>query len=539
MSQPLTLSHITYTYPAQSEPTLSDVSVTFSPSWTAILGDNGIGKSTLARIAIGLLTPDRGNVTPKPSSLVVAYCPQSIAEPPANLEDFAGDWSQLAVSLRQTLRLEEDWLYRYHSLSGGQAKRVHIACALVQQADVVVLDEPTNHCDAPTRQVIAEALQQVSCTGLLISHDTELIDATARACAVFERVHREGRNVTVVNTYTGNYSAVRSQLDQKYASQEEALGEHQQRIRSLRASQQRSFEKVQRVESQKTSGARKIDARDHDARNAHNLAKATSLDAKTTQSYAQFHVKLQSLERDASAIETAAKRYSGQLSYEQSFSTFSQILHIPEGVLPVDQAQNNPLQEHESAFALQQISTLHCDANRWHLSAPEDQNAPDQAVLAIKLPNISVGPRDHIAISGANGLGKSTILRALCAANERSATPVPALVLPQTVSADEVNAALERLRKLEKQEQSQVLSNLAQLNADPDTVLAGNAISPGEARKLLLCLGLLNSPQLLILDEPTNHLDISSAESLAHALHDFPGAIIVASHNSSFLEKCI
>ena len=190
-------------------------------------------------------------------------------------------------------------------------------------------------------------------------------------------------------------------------------------------------------------------------------------------------------------------------------------------------------------FDSQQVSTLHCDANRWQLSASEDQNTPDQAVVAIKIPTISVGPRDHIAISGANGLGKSTILRALCAANARNATPVPALVLPQTVSADEVSAALEQLRKLERQEQSQVLSNLAQLNANPDTITAGVNISPGEARKLLLCLGLLKKPQLLILDEPTNHLDISSTESLAHALHDFPGAVIVASHNSHFLEACL
>ena len=56
----LTLSHITFTYPEAPEPLLADVSVTFARGWTAVLGDNGIGKTTLVRIAIGRLHADSG-----------------------------------------------------------------------------------------------------------------------------------------------------------------------------------------------------------------------------------------------------------------------------------------------------------------------------------------------------------------------------------------------------------------------------------------------------------------------------------------------
>lgn len=57
----LNLSHITYTYPGAPEPIFEDVTVTFAPGWTAVLGDNGIGKSTLMHIARGALTPERGS----------------------------------------------------------------------------------------------------------------------------------------------------------------------------------------------------------------------------------------------------------------------------------------------------------------------------------------------------------------------------------------------------------------------------------------------------------------------------------------------
>lgn len=141
------------------------------------------------------------------------------------------------------------------------------------------------------------------------------------------------------------------------------------------------------------------------------------------------------------------------------------------------------------------------------------------------------------AIIGDNGLGKSTLLRTISRALAQSEHPVPALVIKQTIAPEEIHQALTELPQLPKEQQSLVLSHIAQLNADPDHVIAGNEISPGEARKMLLCLGLAKAPQLLILDEPTNHLDISSTVMLAKVLHDFPGAALVASHNEYFIHK--
>lgn len=115
----LNLSHITYTYPGAPEPIFEDVTVTFAPGWTAVLGDNGIGKSTLMHIARGALTPERGQVSP--SDAVIAFCPQDVAVVPANLDDFAGDWSPETIAIRDTLGIADDWQFRYGTSQAGNA----------------------------------------------------------------------------------------------------------------------------------------------------------------------------------------------------------------------------------------------------------------------------------------------------------------------------------------------------------------------------------------------------------------------------------
>ena len=93
------------------------------------------------------------------------------------------------------------------TLSGGEAKRLQIACALATDPDVLVLDEPTNHVDRPTRERIIAALRSYDGIGILVSHDVALIDAVASSCALFERDHVRGHNITVVRVRPGNYSA--------------------------------------------------------------------------------------------------------------------------------------------------------------------------------------------------------------------------------------------------------------------------------------------------------------------------------------------
>ena len=181
MATTLVVRHLSFSHPGAAEPLFDDVDCSLPAGWTALLGDNGCGKTTLARIVCGLLTPTRGSVSPAPSTFVSAYCEQECTREPANLEEFRDDWSAPSVALRGTLGIGDDWPYRFATLSGGERKRLQVACALFANPDVLVLDEPTNHVDAATREAIAHAMRAFDGIGVLVSHDVELIERTRRA----------------------------------------------------------------------------------------------------------------------------------------------------------------------------------------------------------------------------------------------------------------------------------------------------------------------------------------------------------------------
>ncbi len=84
----LTLTGISYTYPSMSEPLFEHVPASFQQGWTAVLGDNGLGKTTLLNIAIGMLPADTGSINPDPHGLTIATCPQDNMVRPKNLDDF-------------------------------------------------------------------------------------------------------------------------------------------------------------------------------------------------------------------------------------------------------------------------------------------------------------------------------------------------------------------------------------------------------------------------------------------------------------------
>jgi len=78
---------------------------------------------------------------------------------------------------------------------------------------------------------------------------------------------------------------------------------------------------------------------------------------------------------------------------------------------------------------------------------------------------------------------------------------------------------------------------VAALGVDPGILLASREPSPGEARKLALALGLAREAWLLVLDEPTNPLDLPSISRLEAALGDYPGALLVVTHDETLAER--
>jgi len=155
----------------------------------------------------------------------------------------------------------------------------------------------------------------------------------------------------------------------------------------------------------------------------------------------------------------------------------------------------------------------------------------------VLVPHISVqiARGDRIRLVGANGAGKTTLLAALAAGS--SLPEERLLYLPQELGRRDVVEACDRLAGLPPDSKGRVLNLVAALGVDPDRLLSTDRPSPGEARKLVMAFGLALSAWCLVLDEPTNHLDLPSVERIETAVAEFPGAVLIVSHDERFAKR--
>lgn len=202
----LVLSEIEAGYDGQ--PVLRDFSLTVKTGEVyALLGANGAGKSTVARVACGLLPVRRGRVAvgdgtrariglaPQDSALFPALSPRENVEVTARLCGVARNDRRAAVDRALDLtgcgpRADQP----VRTLSGGWRRRANLSAALVGQPRLLIADEPTEGVDAGTRGVLSAALRETVKAGggcLLISHDAVFVSDTADRIGVLA----EGRLV--------------------------------------------------------------------------------------------------------------------------------------------------------------------------------------------------------------------------------------------------------------------------------------------------------------------------------------------------------
>jgi macrolide transport system ATP-binding/permease protein len=171
--QVLRLNSISFRYESQTQLLFSNISHTFDFGWTGITGANGVGKSTLLAISCGRLQQESGTVTGPENRI---YCEQSTDSPPENFTDFLYAYDNESERLKARLSIDDDWPYRWETLSHGERKRAQIAAALWAEPEVLALDEPTNHIDMESKNLLYEMLKAYKGIGILISHDRSLFN---------------------------------------------------------------------------------------------------------------------------------------------------------------------------------------------------------------------------------------------------------------------------------------------------------------------------------------------------------------------------
>ena len=498
----LNLSNIEYTYPLAVEPTIRNVTATFPAGWTGFVGDNGSGKTTLARIVCGFLQPDMGVVSP---SLFSTYCAQSTEEPPGNLEDFAVAYDRAAIQLRNELSIGDEWPWRYDTLSCGQQKRLQVACALWSAPDVLVVDEPTNHVDASTRQALFTALSKFKGVGVLISHDRVLLDALCSQCLFIANGTATMR--------PGGYSQASSQVALERSSAIHAREIAQKEKARTEREAQRRREEASRVQARRSGKG--IAKNDSDARAKKRHYIVSGQDGKAGKLSARMQDRLEKAEDDV-ADSKVEKRYDAHVWLDVEPSKRKVLFRMEPGRISVGES-------------------------------------------LLSFPALFIGNADHIGLVGDNGSGKTTLVKKIIASISADTSSIDMslidtsfmdatfantghadtrlLYIPQEPDVLQKEKTLKKMRELPSAQRGQVLSIVAQLNSDPDCILEGDIVSPGEMRKLMLALGVLESPELLVMDEPTNYLDLGSTEALERLLSVYPGALLLVSHDASLVSS--
>lgn len=502
---------------ANGETLFETIDLSLDRSPTGIVGRNGVGKSVLARLIAGELAPSSGSISCGAS---VAYVAQQqhlhtgsvaqvagIAEALQALERLAAG-SASADDLQQ---LEQRWdlaerLRRMldtaglvgvqpttpaANLSGGQLARIALIGALLSNADLLVLDEPSNHLDDQGRRWLSHQLRQWHGGLIVVSHDRDLLAQMQRIVEVTPQG---------IRLYGGNYAAFQQQRQSENAAAQAALELARTERNRQRKRLQHEHDSVQRH----AAAARKNAETANVSRLQRGKMKGAALDI-------MGHVRCAQQAQKTGLDQRVSEAYA------RVQPNTPIVVTLPGTTVPTGQ----------------QVFSLTAAQLPW-LPA----GAPSSYVTCH-----ASGPL-RIAVSGPSGCGKSTLLNLLAGTLQplsgECLVRLPSAYLDQQLALlDPQRSVLQHLGLLATPlSEGALRARLAQLQLAAQQVTQPcGQLSGGERLKAALAAVLWSATpaKLLLLDEPTNHLDLESVQAFEAALRDFPGAIVVVSHDMDFL----
>lgn len=403
--------------------------------------------------------------------------------------------SQIIDQLKAYQISEEDCQRKLATFSGGEKRYLEMVKVMYSQADLLCLDEPTNHMDYEGKQAFINWLKATRKSILIISHDRDVLEVVDRIVELKDRK---------AHSFKGNYA---NYLKRNSESTVTNINKYEDSLRQLE------------ILEKKIEAAR--------AKKAHS-SQAKIMEEKLLKEYDQLK---DSLVKPSFWIDGESDSQLDRKSYEKYMKFKDRTIKISGQAT----LANHPR-------VLMKVNNLVLGYEK-PLFQPLD---------------FTLHGGTRVQIKGRNGYGKSTFLRSVISINEEKkplatifsgvitfdkklrigvyeqelGTEFTQMVVSQAIQKIYLNQGIS----LTKERLFQIMS---QYLFDPtkDSELKISSLSGGQKARLQIIKMFANNPELLILDEPTNHLDLPSIEELETTLNSFSGAILYVSHDSYFNEK--
>jgi ATP-binding cassette subfamily F protein uup len=477
-------------------PLFRDISLTVEEGdRIGLIGPNGAGKSTLLAILAGQVEPDSGELAVRKRARA-AYVPQDSRFAPglsirqileaalaaAHVNESPNESNAREGRLRELAGRAgfADLDAEAAALSGGWRKRLAITEALVGEPEVMLLDEPTNHLDLAGIEWLEALMTSSSFAAVTVSHDRYFLESTCTEIVELNRVFAGG-----LLRVKGNFS--------RFLEEKQAYLESQSRQQeSLRNRVRTEIEWLRRGPKARTT---KSKARIDTANDL--IGQLAAMDSRTT-------------------VNTAGIDFDASLRKTKRLVEFTDVAcDVPDSETMLD-------------------------------SSPKGEKRQRRLFTGL---NFILTAGMKVGLVGPNGSGKTTLLRLLrgeIEAAEGTIRRADALRLVYFSQTRELDESLTLRRALAPEGDGVIyqgrmvhvaswaarfLFTGEQLN-QPVRNLSG-----GERARVLIAKLMLEPADVLLLDEPTNDLDIPTLEILEENLLDFPGALVLVTHDRYLLNR--